>query len=282
MENVLLEERVLSTWRVCSYPSKTFFPKVKYILLKIRWYIKCGARHSFLFKWHLQWRSLTVLIKDSLSIFPHPHFHSAFFLLKDSDSYSPPCQGPKVIPEMVWKCKPPIQLNPLWTASHPLLHLSPLPLEYCNTSHWIGMLVTGASLQFNSRRSLRSALLCIARVCPPSSTQVALLAFHPPFNCSKPASESQMLWSLCNTSRRRLKYFLAPSWCNSMPHMAHRQLLKRSKHERNKYLSVTHILVWMHAWDEFPPVEKHVSSNWMRKKVINNVSTQSQGCEPRV
>ena len=188
--------------------------------------IQCGTRPVFVFKWPLQWRSFALLVEDSLSILPCPHSHSAFFLFKDSDSYSSPCQGLKVIGEMVRKCKHSIQLRILWSASHLLFFTCHWGIAMC-TSHW--MLVTGASLQFNSERSSCSAFLCFATVYPSSSSQVALLAPPPlPSNCSKPASES--LWSLCSTSQ--LKYFLAPSWCNSVPHMALGQLLKRSKRAR--------------------------------------------------
>ena len=105
------------------------------------------------------------------------HFHSAFFLWLIFSSLSTAQSHLRNGSEVQASYSAQLSLNCIAPS---LFHL---PFKYCNTSHWIGMLVTEASLQFSSSRF---AFLCFARVCPSSSSQVALLAPHPslPFNCS--------------------------------------------------------------------------------------------------
>ena len=71
------------------------------------------------------------------------------------------------------------------------------------------------SYSLYSGRSLRSASLCIPQFCPPSSSQLLKLHFT-----SFQLQPEQRCFDLLAARRGWNTSDVAPSWCNSLPHMA--------------------------------------------------------------
>ena len=156
---------------------------------------------------------------------------------------------------MVSKCKPPLKFNALWVASHTLLL----------SRHWSIAILFWRASSLQLELIFRTVFAQRVPLHPTVLSSFLVSTSQAAFHLLSIAARAERLWSPCSASG--LKYFRRSTILMQLFASYDNWWKGQNMEERSSYSS-------LQAWDEFPHVEKHVSSNWMRKKAIDNASTQ--------